>query len=670
MTPQTMLSLDFETYSRADLRRAGVYRYARDPSTRVMCLAYAFGDDPVQIWRTGDPLPTSVLRHVAKALPVRAWNATFELEIWNNVLVQQCGLDPHMETLAPEQTHDTMADAAYYGLPLSLDAASKAAGTGHLKDKTGHGLMLRMCRPRAVDPNGTVHWWHEEDPSKFDELCRYCIQDVVTERAIAATLLPLPDRERAIWLLDNRINARGVHFDIAAINALDNVALAAKADLNEQIKALTNATANSINSAALLGWLQDQGYPATDIRKDTVAARLADPDCTGLERTGLEIRAAGAKTSAAKLSAMTGALMAVPGHALVGLIRGMLQHYGAMRTGRWAGRLVQPQNLPRPDMKHGAIEVFIELLSQGDPGLNVIEALFGPAMTAVASSLRACIIAHPGNLLVVADFSQIEARVIAWLAGATKVLDAFRHADSDPDAPDIYEIAAAGIYGVHPEAVTKDQRQIGKVAVLALGFGGGKGAFQVMAAAYGVTMTDAEADQIKVAWRADNPEIVRLWYDLEAAAKDVVKGGSTKTVGSMRVGMWGAHLVIRLPSGRCLFYRLVRLDPDDDGRIGITYMGLNQYTRQWERLRTYGGKLVENVTQATARDCMADVMLEADARGHAITLTVHDELLTEAPEDMAPAMLDDLLGIMAQPTTWAAGLPTKGDGWAGRRYRK
>lgn len=670
--PAQVLSLDFETCSQVDLRRTGVYPYARDTSTQVICMAYAFDDDPVSVWRQGQPFPLDVLDHVARRRPVRAWNATFELEIWNNTLLPQItgGISGATNTMSPQQVYDTMAQAAYYGLPLGLDMAAAAAGTAHQKDKTGHALMMRMNRPRKVHPDGRVDWWHLDDPAKLDALCAYCAQDVETERAIARTLPPLPDEERRIWLLDNRINAHGVAFDLDAIDRLTDVADAAKGQLNAELAALTGGQVKSLQAnTALLGWLRDHGYPHNDLRRPTVDARLADPNCKDLERLALEIRSAGARTSASKLDAMRTAAAPLPaanapGAPRVGVIRGMLQHYGAFRTGRWAGRLVQPQNLPRPTLKQPVIEMFLRALEHTtDP--RVLEAMFGGLLAAVASSLRGCIVPRPGRKLAVADFSQIEARVVAWLAGEDAVLHAFR------TGQDVYKLAAAGIFNCRPEEVTPDQRQIGKVAVLALGYGGGKGAFKIMAAAYGMSISDAEAEEIKVAWRAANAQIVRLWHELERACKDVIQNGGVRDVGRLRVGMWGPHMAIRLPSGRSLFYRDVRLDDDDDG-FGprITYMGLNQYTQKWERLDTYGGKLVENVTQATARDCMAHVMLEADDRGHQTILTVHDELLTEPPAAEADARLDDLLGLMAAPIPWAPGLPTKGDGWVGDRYRK
>lgn len=670
-TKARQLSIDFETASVADLRRTGVHPYARHHTTRVLCMAYAFDDDPTLVWREGEPFPADVLAHVRQAGRVNAWNAAFEFQIWNATLVRQCGLNEDTDNLSLSQLHDTMAAAAYWGLPLSLDAAAPAAGLSIVKDKEGHRLMMQMCKPRRFDPiTGDVAWWHEDDPEKFTRLCDYCVNDVDTERAIKNAIPDLPLQERAVWVLDQRINQRGVSVDYRLVERLKDLSLAAADRAADDIRALTGGVVASINAhKALLAWLQSHGYPEDNLRRGTVEKRLDDPACTGLERQGLELRSDAARTSAAKLNAM---LDACEVRGDVGQIHGMLQYYGASRTGRWAGRLVQLQNMPRGVIK--AIAEAINIILAGAT-IDMIEALFGPPMGVVSSCLRGCIVALPGNELVVADFAQIEARVLPWLAGQTDVLDVFR------SGGDVYVQAAAGIYGrqfpaghlFSKDDIPSDERQIGKVAILALGFGGGKGAFTTMAAGYGMEVGDDKAEEIKNAWRQANPKIVEFWWELDRAARGVIKDPAhIANVGPLRIGRWGAHMVIVLPSGRGLVYRNARLvaNPDRPGTFDITYMGLNQYTRKWERIRTYGGKLAENVTQAVARDVMADAMLRADGAGHQIVLTVHDELLTEAPAGTEDEALDALINIMRTPPTWAAGLPTDADGWAGGRYRK
>lgn len=680
-----VLSIDFETASTVDLRRSGVYPYARHADTRVLCLAYAFDDKPVQIWRIGDPAPLGVLDHVHRGHPVRAWNAAFEIEIWNYCWLPQTAFGRHSDPryqLSLDQTYDTMAQAAYYGLPLSLDMAASAARVNVQKDKEGHALMMRMNKPRKVHKDGTMDWWHEDEPDRLDRLCDYCIRDVETERAVADILPPLPDMERRTWIMDRTINARGVGVDLELVRRMQILSAYAKGQLNARMEILTNGEVKTTTStAALLAHLQARGYPHDNLRKDTVAAHIADPNCGGHNQAVLMLRQAGAKTSTAKLTAMQQAATELPGHLDVGVVRGMLQYYGAFRTGRWAGRLIQLQNLPRGtlgDATLTAADAIMGASNFGPEWVDTFETLFGPTQEAVSSLLRSCIVARPDKTLVVADFAQIEARVLPWLAGETKVLDVFR------GGGDVYVQAAAGIYGrafppghkFEKKDVPGDERQVGKVAILALGFGGGKGAFQTMAAAYGVDVPEERAEEIKRRWRDDNPAIVNFWWQLDTAARNaILTPGQTFTAGAgdkIKATMWQGHLVLTLPSGRALVYRDAKLEPHADrpGTTEVTYMGVNQYTNKWERARTYGGKLAENVTQATARDCMRDVMLEAEAAGIAVLLTVHDELITEAPDHAGPAHLHALTQIMSTPPAWALDLPVGADGWHGHRYRK
>lgn len=669
MTSAPELSIDFETASLVDLKRAGAKSYSLHPSTRVLCMAYSFdAGKTVDVWRAGQPFPWAVLNHVQAGHKVRGWNVSFEWHIWNNTLLRQIfyvqvNRDAYRLSLA--QLDDTMAAAAYWGLPLSLDAAGPAAGVSVQKDKAGHALMMRMCRPRSHNVlTGDIVWWHETDPQKFDQLCDYCAQDVRVEAAIAQTLPPVPASEREIWILDQQINDRGVGLDPDAALKLQALAFQAAGRANVDVQLMTSGQVKTItSSSAFLAYLQICGYPHDNLKKDTVARRLDDESCIGLERELLTLRAENAKTSAAKLQAM---LDATTDRAAIGSVYGMLQYYGASRTGRWAGRLIQMQNLPRGEIKNA--EAAIQMVLSG-ASFDMVEALYGTVMAVVTSCLRGCIVARTGKKLVVADFSQIEARVLPWLAGEQSVLDTFIR------GADVYIQAAAGIFGVEPDKVTSDQRQIGKVAILALGFGGGAGAFIKMAENYGLTMSTARADQIKVAWRQANPNVVQFWWDCEQAARNAIMNPNrqfTVAGGKITYGMLGPHLICRLPSGRHLVYRDARLDPSKDrpGATEISYMGVDQYTRKWTRLRTYGGKLVENIVQAVARDVMAYVLVEASRSGMSPILTIHDELLCEEDDHVADAALATLLRLMATPPAWAFGLPVKGEGWVGYRYKK
>lgn len=664
MSAPRILSLDFETASQADLRRTGSATYSEHPSTRVLCLAYAFDNDPVQIWRIGEPFPQGALDHCQNMHPVRAWNAAFEFNIWNNTLLRQlrgAGHGPLVgSNLEVNQMRDTMAQAAYYGLPLSLDMAAQAARLPISKSKAGHSLMLRMCRPRGVDTaTGAPIWWHETDPVKLDELCAYCVQDVEVERALANMLPTFPAAEQRVWELDQRMNQRGVGVDYTFVEKMKALAMDAALATNTTLAQITSGVVKTVNSTKpMLELLRSLGYPHDNLRKGVVAERLDAMACEGLERDILELRADGAKTSAAKLDAMLGASVTRGG---VGRVRGMLQYYGAFRTGRWAGRLIQLQNMPRGTLSASAVDAAVKAVLAG-ASLATMALLFGSGMTVVSSLLRSCIVAPSDQTLSVADFAQIEARVLPWLAGQQDVLDVFRSGE------DVYVQAAAGIFGVPPHLVTKDQRQIGKVAILALGFGGGKGAFKTMAAIYGLDVTDERAEEIKVAWRAANSATVNFWWALDRACRHVLTNpNSVVPVGPhIKVGRVNAHLVIVLPSNRALFYRDAKLvaNPDRPGQDDITYMGMNQYTRKWERIRTYGGKLAENVTQAVARDVMAHAMVQCENEGMTLVLTVHDELLAEN------SSLDRMLEIMRTPPAWASDLPVGAEGWEGPRYKK
>lgn len=676
------LSIDFEAASTVDLRKTGVAPYARHPDTRVLCMCYAWGDGPVHEWREGQTFPQDVADHVANGFPVRAWNAGFEWNIWNETLPRRLGPNCNLPTLGRFQLFDTMAQAAYYGLPLSLDMATSAARVHVRKDKEGHALMMRMNKPRKRHPDGTCDWWHLDDPKRFDRLVEYCKGDVDAERAIAAVLPPLPDAERRMWIEDQKINTRGVGVDLNLVARLKDISALAMKRLNAAMSAETGGDVRTVTStAALLKRLHVFGYPHDNLRRGTVEDRLAEDDLTPQERRLLELRLAGARTSTAKLNAMENAALDIVSG--IGTVRGMLQYYGAFRTGRWAGRLIQLQNLPRGMLKgKGTIEAAVGAILNAprmdDDFLDTLETLFGPALDVVASLLRACITARPGKTLVVADKAQIEARVLPWLAGEETVLDVFR------SGGDVYVQSASGIYGrTFPPGhkyvkgdVPDDERQIGKVATLALGFGGGKGAFQTMAQAYGVKVDDVRAEQIKTAWRAANPRIVEFWWDLDRAFRAALEfPGQVFPAGpggKVRFVKWGTHVVCSLPSKRALVYRDAKLvsHPDDPTRTEISYMGLNQYTNKWERIRTYGGKLAENVTQAVARDTLAGDIIEAERQGFDVLLTVHDELITEVPEPEGADRLDRLVALMSRPPDWAPDLPVGADGWHGQRYRK
>jgi len=667
------VSIDFETTSRVDLRKTGVYEYAKHPSTRVLWLSYRFDDGTAARWtpNSGQPFPQALLDHVANMGLVSGWNVGFEYVIWNYVLTRY-GIN-NLPLLAPGQLRDTMARAAYWGLPLSLDQAGPAAGLppSLWKDADGHKLMMQMNKPRKVYPDGTVAWWDKDDPAKLDRLGAYCDRDVLVESEIAKVLPPLPDREQLLWQLDLRMNERGVKIDRDLVTDLRALADRAAKDINGYVQQLTNGQVKSITATAqIMAFLQVNGSTIENLRKDTVAARLKEDNISDLERELLELRQDGAKTSVAKLDAM---LLASGAD---GRARGALQYYGAFRTGRWAGRLIQMQNMPRGSIKKIDAAIAAVKNKWPDEALNMF---FGPSLAIVSSALRGCLAASPGHRVISADFSQIEARVIAWLAGQQDILDVFARNE------DVYTYTA-NLNG------SKD-RQLGKVLVLACGFGMSAKKFRDTAATYGLKLTEEFCAQAVAKWRRNNHYIVDFWYDCERAARTVIEqyhafGGhaSVLTVGPLKFGMHQGNLLIGLPSGRHLVYRDAAFTANlliglPSGRHlvyrdaaftanGITYMGVDQYTRQWTRITTYGGKLAENITQAVARDIMADAVIKMETVGVPVELLVHDEIIAEVPASIAESTKDRMLDIMRAAPAWAPGLPVWAEGWAGERYRK
>ena len=646
-------SIDFETGSHEDLKRTGAAKYAEHSSTRVICMAWQLPTmSKPRVWREGEPFPWLLIEWVRNGRKVSGWNVMFEYWIWNLVLIKQCPSQP-IPKLEIDQLVDTMAVAAFNGLPLALETAAEALPhLGIQKDKQGKALMMRMSRPR--DPK-TDRWWHLEDPEKFDRLCDYCKQDVVVERAILKDLLPLPKIEQRIWQMDATTNARGMLLDGVLVGNMQSIAAVETGKMDAQMAKLTHGyVPNTRAVGRLLIFAQGMEPDIKSLAKDQLAVWIEKTRWSLLKEV-LQLRERAAKSSVAKLTAMENFASVFDGR-----MRGLYQYYGAFRTGRDAGRGPQIQNFPRGTVKD--VDALIEFILKGGDGPG-IEMFFGVgAMEALSSALRGCITVPKGKWFCSYDFSQIEARVTPWLAGSEELLEAFR------EGKDIYVIAAAGIYKVPEDAVTAAQRQIGKVAVLALGFGGGVGAFQNMAKVYGLEMTDEEAEEIKVQWREANPEIVGLWYQLDRAAIATIKTGRKHTVGYLTFEKHGRNLHMILPSRRPLIYRDAEIGVGKFGGDCVTYMGVDQYTRQWTRIDTYGGKWVENATQAVARDVMKSAALRVDALdGVDLLGPIHDELLCEI-DDVSRET--NIAREMNRPMVWAQGLPIAADGYLGKRFKK
>jgi DNA polymerase len=668
----TTLRIDLETYSSVDLPKCGVHKYVESSDFEILLFGYAYNDEPVHVidLAQGERIPPQVLRDLRDpTITKAAYNAAFEIAC----LSKQLGVQ-----LDFEQWRCTSVHALYLGMPGNLADVGKVIGLPQDKQKKsiGWSLIRYFCLPcKPTKKNGMrTRNLPRHDPAKWALFVDYCAGDVVTEREVAKRIakFPVPEKEWKLWHLDMKMNTRGIQVDVPLIHAAIECDAIVKQRLTEEAMALTGLS-NPNSRAQLLEWLNEEldEDELTDVKKKTVAKLLEGKPGEVIERV-LELRQELAKTSVSKFHAMARAVC--EDHR----VRGLTQFYGANRTGRWAGRLVQVQNLPQNKLRD--LDLARELLKARD--YETLELMFGNVPDTLSQLIRTAFVAGQGSRFVVADFSAIEARVIAWLAWCVWRLEVFATHGK------IYEASAEQMFKLEPGSVTKKSpyRQKGKIAELALGYQGGAGALKTMGA-LDMGIPEEELDPIKVAWRDANPEIVKLWYAMERAAKQAVgqrtsvvlpiAGGRAQLVFAWESGF----LTIRLPSGRKLFYVKPRIETEDlyrelanGGRYvvasegSLTYEGTDQKTKQWTRLATYGGKLVENVTQAIARDCLAESMLLLDDRGFDQCMTVHDEDVLEVPFGMGE--LAEVEEIMGRPIAWAPELLLRADGFETSYYMK
>ena len=622
------ISLDFETYSECDIRKAGAFAYADHPSTDVICLAWALDDEPPVLWTPDMPAPTDLFRLIEKGAEVWAWNSFFELSIWERVL--------HWPSIKITQWNDTAALAAAQAYPRALAKCGDFMGmTGDAaKDKRGKYLIQRLCKPYRGK--------RVRDPELLQELYDYCLQDVAAERAIRKKLRPLHPTERQVWVTDQKMNLRGVRLDKDnighAIAIIEKLAI----ELNVEVYELTNGALSSTASRAKsLEWINSQGVKMDSYDKAAVTCAL-EGVCPPDVYRFLQIRQALSKSSTKKYQAMLDCLARDSRAHGTGL-------YCGAATGRWSGRHFQPQNLPRPVVDD--VDAVIDVLKY-----RSTQQLNGEPMALLASCLRGMLIAGKGRRLLVSDYSAIEARVLAWLANHQTVLQSFR------DSLDLYKVTASDMYGIPYGDVDKDQRFLGKVASLALGYQGGVKAFQKMAQNFGTVVDDEQALKIRDEWRATNKPIVRLWHEIEAAAVKAVQFGKADT--SIGVfNMVGNDLVFVLPSKRLLSFPKAEVSNSK-----LSYHGMNNYTHKWEAIPTYGGSLVQSITQAVARDLLAHSLLLIEQAGFDPIMTVHDEIVADTRNDHGS--LDEFNELMCRLPEWATGLPMAVEGYEAERYRK
>lgn len=717
-----MITIDFETRSEIDIRTCGSSVYARDDSTSILCLAWSLEgqgqEEEPNLWTPDQKPPQDLINYVLlDPGPVEAHNVGFERQIWHWICHKRLG----WPDIPFDRWRCSMAACSRLALPRSLEAAGEALGLGVTKDKEGHRIMLRLCKPKNPSKKDPGKW--DNDPVKFERLYKYCKQDVQSEIAISRAIPQLEGRELEVWKLDQRINLRGLSIDLRAIHlAIDVI----QCTLDGYCKELSHLTVGKVTSptqvAKLAQYLREVcGFKMPSLSAEVVENVLAREDIPERVRPLLEIRQKASKSSTAKLNAMLERCDSD------GRVRGCVVYHGA-HTGRWSGAGIQIQNFPRGSLAPYEIDLTHQILQEYPPeqAAPILDLLLANPMDCISSSLRSMIQAPEGRRLLVCDFASIEARTLAWLAGEKELLQAF------VDGADVYVSMASKIYEVPEAEVTKGQRFVGKTAILGLGYGMGHKAFQAACKAMaGVDIERKFSKQVIKTYRKSNPRIRSLWSDLSTAAIRAVETKQLHRAGKLKLTCDDSWLQIELPSGRKLHYWspevILAVAPWSKGHVGdihgpeslegylesldielgerrqkgwincdlpagaanalskqgvkhdlekkeikmikqLRYRGVDSITRKWKALRTYGGKLVENVTQATARDFLVEAMFRVEEKGYPIVATVHDEIISE--RKIGEGSLQEFESLMSATPPWGRGCPLAVEGFEAKRYRK
>lgn len=649
----TVLQIDLETYSSVDLIKCGVHRYVEAPDFEILLFAYAFDDDPVTVIDLTDfeTIPDDVYDALSDPnVSKTAYNAGFE---------RTCLAKWFQIPMPAEQWRCTSVWALTLGLPGYLEGVAEVLKLEAQKDTRGKNLIKYFsvpCKPTKVNGRRTRNFPHH-DPEKWQQYIEYNRQDVVVEREIRRKLerFPVPEHEWKLWALDQQINDRGTRLDPVLFRAAIDCDTQYGERLMMEAKTLTGLD-NPHSDMQLKGWLAEHGLEAESLRKEFMP-ELLDQAPNDETRRALELRQEMGKTSVDKYKAMERSMCEDE------RARGLLQFCGANRTWRWAGRLIQVQNLPKNEIDDLAMAR--EVLRSGD--FEMLEMLYGAPPFVLSQLVRTAFIPSDGCRFIVSDFSAIEARVVAWLADEHWVLDVFRGHGK------IYEATAANMFGIPFETIVRGHenyryRAPGKVAVLACGYQGGPNAMAAMDTKKEIDPDDYP--RLVKQWRDANPNIRKLWYKAEEAAVTAVREKTTvKLAHGVQYRYEAGMLFADLPSGRSLAYVRPRIKPDPNfGKDGIVFDGMDQVKKKWMSHRTYGGRLVENLVQAIARDCLAESLMRLDQEGYEIVMHVHDEVVLDVP--IGTGSVEHVTEIMSRPIDWAPGLPLQAAGFECDFYQK
>lgn len=641
------LAIDLETFSDISLKDCGVYRYTDSDNFEILLFAYCIDEGETQIidLAQGEKLPKEIVEMVCSDDVIKtAFNANFE----RTCLSKHLGIH-----LAPESWRCTAVQSSILALPLSLEGVGAVLGLDKQKLSEGKELIKYFCSPcKATKANGgRTRNFPADAPEKWELFKTYCIRDVDVEKQIRMRLAkyPISDREQGLYCMDQRINDRGIKVDLKLVTNAITCDLLYKEAASERAYELTGLD-NPNSVSQLKEWLTKKGIEVDSLAKDNVKELVSAT--TGDVQEMLKLRLATSKTSVKKYEAMDRAVCSD------GRVRGLLKHYGANRTGRWAGRLVQIHNLPQNHIED--LELARALVLEGR--YEEIELLYENTPNVLSELIRTAFVAKEGCRFIVSDFSAIEARVLAWLSGERWRIDAFN------DGADIYCASASQMFGVPVEknGVNGHLRQKGKISELALGYGGSIGALTSMGA-LSMGLTEEELPGLVTTWRNANPNITAFWWAVHTAAISAVRDKKPAWVGKIGFEYANGMLFISLPSGRRLAYVKPRMGTNKFGGDSITYEGIGE-SKKWTRQETYGPKLVENIVQATSRDILAEAMLRIEAAGYDIVCHVHDEVVLEVPEGVSS--VEEINSIMAVNPEWTKGLPLSAAGFVSPFYKK